>query len=488
MKQHSLAVRLMSVFCIALLGLASCKKVNLATELGGDLIPAVDNITTFDTILSVQAFNYQMPVQLDSSRSAYTDIQFLGAITNDPQFGKSAGTMFLQLKPAVLKNPFAFTDKANIVALDSVVLVLSYRSIYGDSLQPQQAQVFEIDQASNFRADSNYMISSNNFTYTTPLSLPKTFLPTSLNDSLFLFREAAANQLRIRLDDAFGNRLLRYDSSNAYGSDSLFNTMFKGFAVVPGTNGGGNALMGFSLADTNTKLAVYYRYTNAGNTDTAVTYFRFNQSLSASANYIQRDYSGSELAAVTGDAIADPLLYIQNAPGTYARLLIPGLAELNNRIVHRAELIVEQIYDPGNLLFNPPAYLLLDYFDSSSTRYATPKFDFLSSTVTGPFNFATYGSIPFKTTDNNGKSVYRWNFDLSRHVQAIVTKTQKYFPFRLYSPFITRIEYSVGNPTNVSRVFGSINVNSSYGTGRVKVGGGNHPTQPMRVRIVYSKL
>ena len=142
MKQYSPAVRLMSFFCMALTVLASCKKVNVATELGSDLIPAVDNVTTFDTVLEVQAFNFLMPVQLDSSRSASSDMQFLGAINTDLQFGKTAGTMFLQLKPEVYSKPFAFTDAASIVALDSVVLVLGYSSIYGDSLAPQQVQVF----------------------------------------------------------------------------------------------------------------------------------------------------------------------------------------------------------------------------------------------------------------------------------------------------------------------------------------------------------
>jgi hypothetical protein len=480
-KQYSLSVRIIFVFCIIVSILASCKKVNEATELGGDLIPAVDNITTFDTILEVQSFNYLMPMQLDSSRSAASDIQYLGAISNDPQFGKSSGTMFLQLKPSVYRKPFAFADPASIVALDSVVLVLGYRTIYGDSLLPQQAQVFEIDQTSDFKADSAYMISSNAFTYATPLSGTKTILPATLNDSVVLFREAAANQLRIRLDDAFGNRLLRYDSSNAYASDSAFNKTFKGFAVVPGTNNGGNALMGFSLADTNTKLAVYYKYTNGGKTDTAVTYFRFNQTSSAAANYIQRDYSGSALAAATGDAVADPMVYIQNAPGTYARLLVPGLSGLTNRVVHRAELMVQQIKDPAANTFGLPPNMYLDAFDAAASVYRSLPFD-VSITAAGQINTAAFGMLPVLATDPSGNAIAQWRFNISRYVQRVANGTVPAYEFRLFSPFIAR--------TNIgtSATQQTFQVNATYAVGRVVVGGGNHPTQPMRVRIIYSKL
>jgi hypothetical protein len=36
---------------------SACRKINEATELGGGLIPPVDNITTFDTSITIQAFN-----------------------------------------------------------------------------------------------------------------------------------------------------------------------------------------------------------------------------------------------------------------------------------------------------------------------------------------------------------------------------------------------------------------------------------------------
>lgn len=451
----------------------------MATELGSDLIPAVDNVTTFDTTLEVQAFNYPFTTQ-DSSLSLSSSIQFLGSINNDPLFGTSTAAMFLQLKPGSFPTPFSFTSRDSLIALDSAVLVLGYRSLYGDSTRPQQVQVFEMNQADQFRYDSIYQINTNNFTYSNAISGVKTFLPSDLNDSVSLFREAAVNQLRIRLNDNFGNRLLGYDSTNAYRSDSAFNTYFKGFAVVPTNNSNGNGLVGFSLADTNTKVALYYRYTKMGKPDTAVAYFRFT-SRSASANYVQRNYAGSEFATLAGDENADPLVYLQNTPGTFAKLRIPGLASLSNRVVHRAELIVQQVTDPQAGIFTAPGFVYLDAYDTDAKVYRTIPFD-VSVGTNGQVNAATFGMPALKTTDPAGNAISQWRFNLSRYIQHVANKTVPAYEFRLYSPYVART--NIGTSTTVQ----TIAINSNYAAGRVRVGGGHHPTQPMRLRIVYSKL
>src|SRR5690606_8538875 len=151
-----------------------------------------------------------------------------------------------------------------------------------------------------------------------------------------------AGQIRIRLDDDFGQRLLDYDSTgtnNAYGSDSLFRTKFKGFALQ--STGGGNALMGVYLNDATTKLVVYYRYNNVTtptDIDTSYATFSFYNGANASANYIKRDYTGTQIAASANDLVQDPIVYIQNTPGTYTNIRVPGLAGLSNSVIHLAEL------------------------------------------------------------------------------------------------------------------------------------------------------
>src|SRR5262249_39543291 len=156
-----------------------------------------------------------------------------------------------------LSFPFYFKNKPSLdsLKLDSVVLVLDYVSTYGDSTVPQTINVYEI--TNEFRADTSYLVRKNSdFTVTAGTLGTRTFAPSSLRDSVKAYLDTTVNQLRIRLDDNFGNRLLLYDTTganNAYVSDSLFKTKFKGFALK--SVAGGNAIMGFNLQGAGTKLA-----------------------------------------------------------------------------------------------------------------------------------------------------------------------------------------------------------------------------------------
>ena len=56
MKQRYFLL-LLGMTVTSLIVISSCRKINDATTLGKDLIPVVDNITTFDTTLDVEAYN-----------------------------------------------------------------------------------------------------------------------------------------------------------------------------------------------------------------------------------------------------------------------------------------------------------------------------------------------------------------------------------------------------------------------------------------------
>ena len=110
--------------------------------MGSDLIPPVDNVTTFDTTLSVETINLLFSDSEDTTSSGV--LQFLGNINNDPLFGRTEGRMYFQVAPSTARRPFPFIDKSNLVGLDSVVLVLGYNNTYGDTMQAQQVAVYEI--------------------------------------------------------------------------------------------------------------------------------------------------------------------------------------------------------------------------------------------------------------------------------------------------------------------------------------------------------
>lgn len=469
---------------------SSCKKVNDASEIGGDLIPAVDNISTFDTTLEVEVYNgifSLTPPDADSLRARASDTYYLGNITNDPLFGTSAGTIFTQLKPSSFRFAFPFSKPDSLIGLDSVVLVLKYLNTFGDTTIAQSVNVFEVDQSCSFRSDSSYLVRQNNLTYSALLG-SGTYLPKDLDDSIHLFKDSASHQLRIKLDNSFGQRLLSYDSStagnNAYLSDSVFNTFFKGFAIVPG--GTGNALVGIDLL--SSKLSIYYRY-NHGKTDTTVTDFVFTTA-SASSNYLQRDYTGSQLASYQGLTTPQDFAFIQAQPGTFAKIKIPGLSSLNNRIVHRAELIVKQTYtDPLDAIFTPPQYLYLDAFDSAKNIYRAIPYDMNVRDANTGSIIGVNPSFGFAGKDaiDGANTVKEWRLNISRYVQNIVMEKVPVYTMRLHAPYISLNTFDLGG----TDYFYASYVNTTSTVGRVKVYGGDASgTNPnrMRLRIIYSKI
>lgn len=444
----------------------------------------MDNITTFDTSLSVQAFNDTFGLANDSQYLSRSAEHFLGLINTDPFFGKTDARMFFELKPALYGTyPFARKDS---VKIDSIVLVLNYLETYGDTNTAQQIKVYELDQSNNFRSDSAYLIRKENFTYSgAPLSLSgQFFFPRNLDDSIKAFRDTTTRQLRIKLDTNFARRLFNYDTSNAYKTDSIFRANFKGFALR--SEGPGNAIMGFDFGGANTKLAIYYNHpkVGGGGRDTTVYYFFFT-SLSAAAQYVKRDYINPMLGTV-GDAVQDQVVYLQGSPGTFAKVKIPDLGTLSNRLIHRAELIVEQLYDINDSTFYAPEVLYLDASDPSITsnyKYRTIPYD-LAYTPSG-FDFRSLGCLPVYAKDALGNPIKTWRFNISRYVQHVLTHTQSLYDLRLSAPFTLNESYGIPPGTDVIY---PMFLNPTVAKGRIRVGGGNHATQRMRLRLIYSKL
>jgi len=469
-----------------LLVISSCKKINEATDLGDEIIPGIDGVHTFDTSLTVETYDSIFSAIQDSIRVGRSSDHILGNIISDPFFGKTNAKIFLELKPGFYKWNFSGVSKDSILGLDSIVMVLGWNATYGDTSAPQRVSVWEMDQSNNFVVDTfglKYMLRQQYFTYSSLLGT-KDFFPYQLDDSVYAFQDTTAGQLRIKLNDDFGRRLLAYDTTDAYGSDSAFRSRVKGFAIDASTSFG-NALMAFGLVNNpKTKLAIYYRYKKDGQSNTTVSYFQFTGA-SAQHNFINRfDFAGTPLAAATATPGQDDLVYLINAPGSFAKIKIPGLRNLDNRVINRAELIVEQVYDPLDITFTPPESLMLDVYDSTLGTYKFVPYDFAvdQSAIVDP-KFGSYGQ---NTTDGSGNPIKVWKFNLTRYIQSIVTKKEKVNDLRLFTHrsatepiFIP----STGGYTDLSAI-----INSRYAFGRVRVGGGNHPTQRMRLRIVYTKI
>ncbi len=490
------------------LSLVSCTKFD-TTTIGGDLIPEVDNVNTFaDTLDIVTTQNAFEGIYKDTTKLSLLDRYVLGK-TNDPTaFGNTTASLFLQLKPTFFPYFIGVSPKDTIVNADSVVLCLSYKNFWGDSTTPLNLQVFEIPGNAGGEWDSLNTLHDINYAPSigAPVSDVKTIDIRDLSSYVKVSKtDSTTNQIRIKLSDAFKNRLFTRDtistsSQNAFLSDSLFRLFNNGFAIIANS---GNALMYLDINNSNTRLELHYqkksRTSNdsgySSTIDTVYSSFYFNAGYqgsnvmrSAVANKITRNRS----ALPAGDQE----LYLQTTPGTFATLKIPKLDTMKNVIVHRAEIQIQQIPDPStDRIFTEPSFLYLDLIDSGTNKWKPIYYDlnpnisydpdyklpgYAYFPLNGEVDIEYFGGDLRKKYSLAGEQSY-YVINITRHVQQILTKHTPNYQMRLFPA------HSFSYPQYGSTVIPYLN---PIARGRVKVGGGSNPNPAykMRVRIVYSKI
>jgi hypothetical protein len=279
--------------------------------------------------------------------------------------------------------------------------------------------------------------------------------------------------------------LLSFDTAagSPFRNDSLYRDFLKGFAIVPQTSGTqANAIMSFAMSDTATYLRLYYKYTKTGKIDTTHKDFTFNTlNGGAGVNNIVRAYNGSEATGHLGlKPRGDSLLYLQADPGTYSLLKIPGLDEFKqkkgNVIIHLAELSMQEVPTPGRRpnTFTTPEYLYLEMLDSASKRLL-PFFS--DGFLNGKFESYLFGGERKFIADRNNNLVSAYKMNITRYLQGIVTRNNPNLQLKLFAPFSLRYEdlFITFALNNLSR-------------GNVVLGGGNHSSDRIKLRVIYSKL
>ncbi len=438
MKKYTSVFSLAALFII--IGTVSCKKINEATDLGGDLIPAVDNVNTFEVALNTVTNNLRFN---DTTKVLPNDYVAAGDL-NDPEFGQTHANFHFNIVPAVL-GVYPFVHKDSTLVMDSIVLSLAYQGGYGDTMSGLQTlRVYEIDPNAGFSADSLYRYAdpATDFATTGSELGSKTFSVSSLKDSITIKTDTTtareANVVRIKLNNSLATRFLNGDTSASgiYYKDSSsgdnFRRLFAGFAVK--ADNSGNVLSYFNLANTaKTKLTFYFRIKHSNGTEDTL-HTDFVHSVHGQANYIKQTPSGGWASYQNNGAASDDKIYLQSAPsGAYASVLIPDLSSLGNKVIHRAELIATAIPSASENIFTPPSRLFLDRKGNG-----TPDTAFLL------YRDLTIGmnSLDFATFGGNLKSG-KYTFNITRFVQGVITRHEPTDTLRLFAP-LRASEYAPG--------------------------------------------
>lgn len=485
-------VRRFSYITIAVSLLFSCTRIS-TSELGIDFL-SQDAIGTKDTLLEVET---ETIVLEDSLRIYPTDLQVIGDITNDPIFGNTSASIFLQLKPSFY--PFFIKGTKDSIIVDSAVLVLSYKGFYGDSSKPVKIYVNKIDPATPLEVGKFYASNYANaygIRKGVAVGSPKLFSFENAKDSLKDRFENASNQIRLRLNQSVANELLKtYDSNGVYRNDTTFRNAFPGFALTTNAADNHNALIQLALLDSNTKLALYYSTSATGSVarDTLVTYFRFSYYSTQNANFIQRNRAASEIANHLNGFAKDSLVYVQTSPGTMVKIKVPGLKTFKNKIIHRAELIAEQVPDAARLTttdsyMKAPNFLFLGVYDTATKQLRSVPNDYQGTM--NPQLLAQFGGQKISKSLHGYSNVATYNFNVSRYVQGLIARTDSLFDFRLYAPVNDSIKFVQPYPFNKIQTtdYLSTSLGNQPAIGRVRLGGGSHSKFKMRLRIYYTNL
>jgi hypothetical protein len=236
------------------------------------------------------------------------------------------------------------------------------------------------------------------------------------------------------------------------------------------------ALAYFDLSSANTQLLFYYRVQHGGKLDTLTSDFTFS---GREANLLTRTPANNYLTYLNnGTGNNDDKVFIQSSPGSYATIKIPGLQNLSNRVIHRAELVVEKIPSAQDNIYTGPPELFIDGVNATGDSTFTIRNDFVY----------TGSGVGYDQSLLEGNFRHdKYTFNLSRYVQSIVTKKLPSRTLRIYAPYMTYpyFESSIGTIGFLPDV---LFINAPIGANRVVLGGGSHPTQKMRLHIIYSKI
>ena len=489
----------------------SCTKLD-TTSIGSDLLPAVDNINTFADTLDINTLQgvFNDTTKLTVSNTAEN---YVFGKTNDPVLGQTNARLFIQLKPSFY--PYYIGSPGDtIIAIDSIVLCLAYKAIYGDTLTPIQLQVNAVSSGPQFEWDSlgTYSLPSLRTVSYAPAVDAEVLGSASVNlQSLPVYqligkkKDSVINQIRIKLDGAgpeaaaFRQGILQADSLHGiYSRDTLFRAFNNGFAI---SMSAGNALIYTQISDPMTRLEIHYKRKNgtAVPLDTSFTNFVYNNGSGGDAS--PRRGSVADQILRNRNALPNPgdqEIYLQTAPGTYASLKIPGLTDYPNRIIHRAEIMMEEIpSDPvSDSYFKAPNYLYLDLVDSGSTAKWKPVYHDLNPSflydpdyksglpyypTSGQVDFSYFGGTKTLVADASVPGGLRSTFsiNITRYVQQIATRQTPNYELRLFAP------YNLIYPQYAATVISYPNL---VAAGRVRLGGGHavDPKYRMHLRILYS--
>jgi hypothetical protein len=304
---------ILALIILSAVFLFSCNKE--PDLIGLNLLPEGDRLgANFMDTTTIVAYS----VYEDSVLTSGMTYGVIGSIY-DPVFGKTTASLYTQIRMTTNAPTFGSNP-----VVDSVVLVMPYYGLFGDSTAMQTFRVYEL--SGSMDVDSKYYSNNPGIAFD-PGSLlaEQTFLPR-VNDSIVIDTNTKIiPQLRLRFKPLFASKILNATPADLADNDK-FIEYFKGIVIKvdPENTSGNGSLVSFNLTSTTSRLKMYYH--NASDT----TVYDFGMAASARFNkyehYGYTEASPDFKVQLNGDtAQGRQQLFIQAFGGVKVKLRFPYL-------------------------------------------------------------------------------------------------------------------------------------------------------------------
>ncbi|MDP4276925.1 MAG: DUF4270 domain-containing protein [Bacteroidota bacterium] len=455
-----------NVFLTCLCGLGflsmlfSCSDDNL---IGESLQPGQDKISLFYDTVHVQSKTVKVDSILYRSSTAY-----LGEFT-DPHFGTSKCDFMAQLYC-----PYNFTFPDDVKHIDSAYLYLYYTKWFGDSTALMHVKVYELNNP--LTVGQSYYTNLNTASYCDKTKLLGQVAFTTgdmySSDSVRAL-STYYTVVKVPLKLSLGNRFLSDYLTNPsdFATPGNFRNFFNGIYVSCDFGNGAIAYVTHSELELSYGTTLYSS-TMSGLRDSFViksSYFPVTKEVKQVNRFSHPDLS----KYLNPDDAADSLNYIYSPAGLFTRVTIPSsvFTTLSGKSVNSMKLRVNAAQlDNSTYGMAPPTKMLLIRESDALTFFS--RFEMNDD------------ENSFLATYDDDNECY--DFDLSKYGQKMVRNLDKTASSdETFTPFTTMLMIPV---TVITSDDGDqVRIEQLLSPSAVKVRAWNHPDQPMKLELVYSK-
>jgi hypothetical protein len=406
----------------------SCKE---RTVLPSDLIPAVDNIHTFELTADQLGISLQTGIydSLKTNDSVNSTIG-LGLIPNDPFFGSIKSGLYFQVVP-----PAAFYTFPDNLVLDSACISLPFDNLsFGDTSNAANnflyLKVYRLTEPM-VKESTYYTFQSFSFN-PTPVGGGAVSLQ-SLTDTFHIPGDTLSGQIRIKLSNAFAQSIIDADSADLV-SHAAFISFLNGLYIVPAdTTALQNRISYFHLAGATSNAAtrIDFFYHNNGDTVSKLVSFPFNAASSAFANRISKNYTGTPANDFIQHTENRDSVLIQGYPGFYTGITIRNLDMIPPSVINKAQLLVTSLAVGSDAIYGPPLRLFLEKLDDNGVP--GPIADVLGGSGTPSSGGLDFMDGMPKEITINGQLHYQYALNFPRELQNAIKAGKTELTLRLSS-------------------------------------------------------